>query len=147
MKSIFIIILFFISNVAFTQTIQPIETFYSKTQNGRLGSEKYEFYLNNNMLRITDKSNGSIENYGPLRLIKNEYDSEGFYILQYMPDFRTKDGNNVDIEKVRKFNVIGIKIYQFTFNKKGGQVLFVDEIEKPHRKTFYTSEGYELIPN
>lgn len=116
-------------------------TNYSKIENGSIGEEIFDFSLKNGTVYITNYGFSTNEQYGPLKLEETGYNEEGDYYTFYMPDIK-----NYPLEFTRGKELRG---YNFIFDKKGGDLLFIDEMKivgKSRRvKTYYTTKGYSSI--
>lgn len=141
MRIKFTFFLFFLLSYSFAQILDPVNTFYSKIDEGAVGEEKMTFQFSKEYLYKRNDYNGIINKYGPLYLDETGYNSDGFYFEFFKPNIR---GYPLEFSRGKQ-----LKAYLFNYNSQGGDLLVISEIQiiknNQKIKNFYTKLGYELI--
>jgi hypothetical protein len=81
-------------------------------------------------------------------MIKNEYKDDGTYAIQFFSDYTKNGGTDVNSDTLKYFMANGIRVYEFLFDKKGGQILAIAAIvtrNNSKKQTIYlTKEGFKF---
>lgn len=138
MKQIKIIILlaFFLSPILTIGQEITIKTYYTKTEEGSVGPDEFEFNFSNDWLLKKDFYNGKSDSY-PSIMDDSFYDDNGFYCITFSPVSYIKSH---PLEWTNNYNG-DMRVYKIVYDQRGGQVLYILEI-KGRNKSNSSSKYY-----
>lgn len=124
---------------------QSFKTEYSRsTTSNFCGEEAFEFILSEETITRIDKYDGARETFYSKKE-SGSYDNNGFYSESWTSKFY------LDKFGISQFNRIKQYTYRVTFEKRGGELLYIMEIDNKKGieagKIYLSKRGFELICN
>ncbi len=140
---ILIILTLFSANKSISQNL-TFSTKYLYVEDGGAGIQEYKFEFKNGWLTKTDLSNYNHDEY-PSYVDDAFYDKDGHYSMFFTANQYAKINALDFLKKCRD----DTRAYRITFDKIGGQVLYVVELRKwynSEREKYYITElGKQLF--